>query len=209
MDTRQLKIAGALEFTPDVFPDDRGYFLSSFQEQEFNNSHGQPLFPVAQISYSLSHRGVVRGVHYTATPPGTAKYVFCPRGRVLDVIVDLRVGSPTFGEWDSVELGGTDQRAVYLPVGVGHMFIVLEDDSLMNYTLSSSYVAEHELAVSPLDPALALPLPTGMQPVLSERDREAPTLAEAESAGLLPSFETSLALDAALGGPAPVPADAR
>lgn len=203
MQIRKLKIEGAVEFTPDVFPDDRGYFLSSFEEPEFTGALGHPLFPVAQISYSLSRRGVVRGVHFTATPPGTAKYVYCPRGRVLDVLVDLRTGSPTFGQWDSADLGGADHRAVYIPVGLGHMFIVLEDDTMMNYTLSGGYVAENELAVSPLDPALGLPLPEGIDPVLSERDRDAPTLAEAQAAGLLPEYARCLEAEARLTRPAP------
>ncbi|MFW5418965.1 dTDP-4-dehydrorhamnose 3,5-epimerase family protein [Nocardiopsis sp. CNT-189] len=188
MSARPLEVEGAFEFTPKAFPDERGVFVAPFQEPAFAEAVGGPLFPVAQSNHSRSKRGVVRGVHFTATPPGTAKYVHCPRGRAIDVVVDIRTGSPTFGRWDSVLLDQDGFRAMYLPVGVGHAFIALEDDTVMSYLLSGSYVAENELAVSPLDPELALPIPEGITPVLSARDRAAPTLAEAGSRGLLPSY---------------------
>lgn len=196
MKARQLAVEGAYVFTPDVFYDDRGLFLSPYQETAFTEAVGRPLFPVAQASRSLSRRGVVRGVHFTATPPGMAKYAYCTRGSALDVVVDTRVGSPTFGSWDSVVLDRHECRAVYLPVGVGHLFVALEDDTDVSYLLSAEYAAERERAVSPLDPALALPLPKDIEPVLSARDLAAPTLAEAAAAGLLPRYEDCLALDA-------------
>ncbi|MFI1936213.1 dTDP-4-dehydrorhamnose 3,5-epimerase family protein [Streptomyces purpureus] len=189
MKARELTVDGALEFTPRVFPDERGLFLSPFQEEAFTEAHGAPLFRVAQTNHSVSRRGVVRGIHYTVTPPGTAKYVYCARGKALDVVVDIRVGSPTFGRWDSVLMDQRDHRATYLPVGVGHAFVALEDDTVMAYLLSESYVAEHELALSVLDPALGLPLPRDTEPVLSDRDRAAPTLAEARERGLLPEYD--------------------
>ncbi|MGW7091066.1 dTDP-4-dehydrorhamnose 3,5-epimerase family protein [Streptomyces sp. NPDC054874] len=186
MDARKMTIEGAVEFTPAVFPDDRGDFLSSYQESDFRTAMGNPLFPVGQASFSRSRSGVMRGVHYTATPPGCEKYVTCPRGSALDVVVDLRVGSPTFGTWDSVVLDQETHRAVYLPQGVGHLFLALEDDTVMSYLLSREYVPENERAISPFDPRLALPVPGPSEVVISQRDREAPLLAEALSAGLLP-----------------------
>ncbi|WNZ13268.1 dTDP-4-dehydrorhamnose 3,5-epimerase [Streptomyces sp. 11x1] len=188
MKARPLTVEGAVEFTPRVFPDDRGKFVSPYQEAAFTEAHGAPLFPVAQTNHSVSRRGVVRGVHYTAAPPGTAKYVYCARGRALDIVVDIRVGSPTFGRWDTVLMDQRDHRASYFPVGVGHAFVALEDDTVMSYMLSESYVAEHELSLSVLDPALGLPIPTDLEPVLSERDRAAVTLAEAQEKGLLPDY---------------------
>nr|BAC55217.1 3,5-epimerase [Streptomyces sp. TP-A0274] len=188
MKARPLTVEGAVEFTPRVFPDDRGKFVSPYQEAAFTEAHGAPLFPVAQTNHSVSRRGVVRGVHYTATPPGTAKYVYCARGRALDIVVDIRVGSPTFGHWDAVLMDQLDHRASYFPVGVGHAFVALEDDTVMSYMLSGSYVAEHELSLSVLDPALGLPIPTDLEPILSERDRAAVTLAEAQEKGLLPDY---------------------
>lgn len=189
MSVRALNVEGAFEFTPRIFPDERGIFASQFQESAFMEVLGGPLFPVAQMSHSRSRRGVVRGIHFTATPPGAAKYVCCPRGRALDIVVDTRVGSPTFGCWDAVVLDPKELRSVYFPVGVGHAFVALEDDTVMSYLLSSSYVAENELAVSSLDPELALPIPRDPEPIMSARDWEAPTLMEARSRGMLPSYD--------------------
>ncbi|MEE1758244.1 MULTISPECIES: dTDP-4-dehydrorhamnose 3,5-epimerase family protein [unclassified Streptomyces] len=196
MDARRLKVEGAVEFTPRVYPDDRGLFLSPFQEEAFTEAVGHG-FPLAQFSHSTSRRGAVRGIHFTSTPPGMAKYAYCPRGRALDIVVDLRTGSPTFGVWDAVLLDQEDFRAVYYPLGVGHAFVALEDDTVVSYLLSTGYVAEREHAVSVLDPALGLPIPDGIEPVLSERDRLAPTLEEAAARGLLPDYTVCQETEAA------------
>jgi dTDP-4-dehydrorhamnose 3,5-epimerase len=102
--------------------------------------------------------------------------------------VDIRVGSPTFGAWDAVRLDAVDFRAVYVPEGVGHGFVALEDDTAMSYLCSTPYNPPAEHGISPLDPALGLPWPD-MDLLLSPKDTEAPTLAEAESSGLLPRYE--------------------
>lgn len=192
MQARALSIEGAVEFTPTVFADDRGLFVSPLERAAFEEAVGHGLFPVAQTSHSKSRRGVVRGVHFTLLPPGTAKYVTCTRGRALDMVVDIRPGSPTFGRCEAVVLDEERPRAIYLPVGVGHAFAALEDDTVMTYLLSESYVAENERALSVTDPALALPLPAGLEPILSERDVKAPTLEEARVAGLLPEYTACL-----------------
>jgi len=185
MRTRELAVAGAFEFTPRSFADQRGLFVSPMQEEPFVAAVGAP-FPVAQTNHSVSARGVLRGVHFTATPPGQAKYVYCAAGRARDVIVDLRLGSPTFGRWDSVELDDRDFRAVYLPVGVGHAFLALEDATVMSYMVSTPYRAELELSIDALDPELALPWPDDIELVRVERDLHAPRLAD--SAGVLPRY---------------------
>ncbi|GAA1015457.1 dTDP-4-dehydrorhamnose 3,5-epimerase [Streptomyces sp. F-3] len=194
----KLGIEGAYEFTPSVHRDDRGLFSSPYQETAFTEALGRPLFPVKDISHNLSARGVLRGIHYTATPPGRAKYVYCPYGRVQDFLVDLRVGSPTFGRWEATRLGGDDCRALYIPVGVGHAFLSLRDDSMVVYVMSEGYVPENELAVSPLDPELGLPLPAGLRVRQSQRDLDAPTLAEARERGLLPAYEVCREVEAQL-----------
>ncbi|MGW2302744.1 dTDP-4-dehydrorhamnose 3,5-epimerase family protein [Streptomyces sp. NPDC001809] len=199
MQVRELKIEGAYEFTPRVFGDPRGVFLSPYQEDVFTEALGRPLYPVVQSSYSVSKRGVVRGIHFTAVPPGMGKYAYCTRGRALDFIVDTRVGSPTFGMWDSVELDPVGCRSVHIPIGVGHLFVALEDDTTISYLLSTGYEPQREHAIHPLDPELGLPFPDGLDLLLSERDRTAPTLAEAGELGILPGFEESLRLDARSG----------
>ncbi|MFI7679266.1 dTDP-4-dehydrorhamnose 3,5-epimerase family protein [Actinophytocola sp. NPDC049390] len=182
MEARQLAVGGAWAFTPERHTDDRGLFTSPFEADVFAAAVGRPLFPVAQASTSVSAKDVVRGVHYARTEPGCAKYVHCPRGRVLDIIVDLRAGSPAFGQWDAVELA--DHAAVYIPAGLGHAFVALEDDSTVCYLLSRGYVPADELAVSVH--GLGLPLPT--TPRLSERDRVAIPLERALAGGLLPTY---------------------
>ncbi|MEV7008643.1 dTDP-4-dehydrorhamnose 3,5-epimerase [Streptosporangium sp. NPDC051022] len=195
MKSRRLAVEGAFEFTPNVFPDERGLFVSPFQEAALVEALGHPLFPVAQSNHSKSRRGVIRGIHFTVTPPGTAKYVYCANGSAIDIVVDIRVGSPTFGRWDSVLLDQKAFRAMYFPPGVGHAFIALEDDTVMSYMLSEPYVAENELALTPFDPAIGLEIPEGLETIQSERDTAAPTLAEARAAGLLPEYDKCLRIE--------------
>jgi 5-epimerase len=188
MQARRLRVPDAHEFTPRSFADRRGVFAAPFQEPAFVDAVGHPL-GVAQANLSVSARGVIRGIHFSDTPPGQAKYVYCPRGALLDVVVDVRVGSPTFGTWDAVRLDAQDFRAVYLAEGLGHAFVALTDDTTVAYLCSTGYNPAAEHGVNPLDPALGLPWPAELEPVLSDKDRDAPTLAEAQAAGLLPRYD--------------------
>ncbi|MFD9735575.1 dTDP-4-dehydrorhamnose 3,5-epimerase family protein [Umezawaea sp. NPDC059074] len=188
MRVRETKILGSWEFTPKAFPDDRGVFAAPFQEAAFLDAVGHPL-RLAQTNHSTSRRGTIRGVHFADVPPGQAKYVYCPRGALLDVVVDLRVGSPTFGEHDVVRLDSTALNALYVAEGIGHAFIALEDDTTMTYLCSEGYNPTGEHGVNPLCPELAIPWPADVAQILSERDTAAPTLSEALAAGLLPDFE--------------------
>ncbi|RKT57434.1 dTDP-4-dehydrorhamnose 3,5-epimerase family protein [Saccharothrix australiensis] len=197
MQARELKIPGAFEFTPSVFPDDRGMFVSPFQERAFTEAVGHGL-RLGQTNHSRSRRGVVRGVHYADVPPGQSKYVHCPHGRLLDVLVDIRVGSPTFGSWDAVELSSEAFNAVYVPEGIGHALMALEDGSVTSYLCSEGYNPKAERGIHPL--SLDLPWPADVTPLLSPKDDAAPTLEEAEAAGLLPSYEDCTAWYASLRG---------
>jgi dTDP-4-dehydrorhamnose 3,5-epimerase len=188
----ELDIDGAWVFEPPSFPDSRGVFAAPFQGAAFREALGFDL-RVAQTNHSVSARGVIRGVHFADTPPGQAKYVYCPAGRLLDVIVDVRVGSPTFGEHAAVELDSQSMRAVYLSEGLGHAFVALTEGTVMAYLCSTGYNPGGEHGVSPLDPALGLPWPDDLAPILSDKDRDAPSLAEARDAGLLPSYEACTA----------------
>ncbi|MFI9012173.1 dTDP-4-dehydrorhamnose 3,5-epimerase family protein [Actinosynnema sp. NPDC053489] len=190
MQARELKISGAFEFTPSVFPDDRGLFVAPYQEAVFTEAVGHPL-KVAQTNHSESRRGVVRGIHFADTPPGQAKYVHCPRGRMLDVVVDLRVGSPTFGEWDAVELSAGVFNSVYLPEGLGHALMALEDGTVASYLCTEGFNPKAEHGVHPL--SMDLPWPADVTPVLSPKDAGAPTFEEARDGGLLPSYDECLA----------------
>jgi 5-epimerase len=191
MDVRELAVPGAFEFTPRVFPDDRGVFVCPFQEEGFLKAVGQPL-KVAQLNHSRSRRGAIRGIHFTDMPPGQTKYVYCPRGALLDVVVDIRVGSPTFGVVDAVRLDPVEFRAVYVPAGLGHAIMALEDDTVVAYLCSTGYNPGREHGLNPLDPELDLPWPEDIEPLLSDKDRAAPGLTQALEAGLLPLYEECL-----------------
>jgi dTDP-4-dehydrorhamnose 3,5-epimerase len=188
MKATELAIAGAWVFDPRVFPDTRGRFAAPFQADAFREALGFDL-TVAQVNQSISARGVVRGLHFADVPPGQAKYVYCSAGALLDMVVDIRVGSPTYGLAEAVELDAASSRAVYLAEGVGHAFVALEDGTAMTYLCSTGYRPGAEHGVDPLDPELDLPWPAGLQPILSEKDAAAPSLAQARAAGLLPSWD--------------------
>ncbi|MER6676580.1 dTDP-4-dehydrorhamnose 3,5-epimerase [Streptomyces sp. NPDC000983] len=185
---RSLGIEGAWILEPKVFPDDRGSFHEWYRGEEFREATGHDL-TLAQANCSVSRRGVVRGVHFSDVPPGQAKYVTCVRGAVLDVVVDLRTGSPAFGQWEAVRLDEDTRHAVFLSEGLGHAFMALSDDATVVYLCSTGYAPDREHGVNPLDPDLDLPWPAGLEPVLSPKDAEAPSLSEALRTGLLPSYE--------------------
>jgi dTDP-4-dehydrorhamnose 3,5-epimerase len=188
MDVTQMDIAGAFVFTPRQHRDRRGVFLEQLRADVLSDAIGHP-FVLAQANVSISARGVVRGIHYAQVPPGQAKYVYCPAGRVLDVVVDIRVGSPTFGVHDAVVLDSERPRAVYLSEGLGHAFVALADASSVTYLLSTGYSPGREFGIHPMDPELDLPWPADLDLELSAKDRAAPTFAEARTLGLLPTME--------------------
>jgi len=183
-----LGIEGAWVFTPQVHSDDRGSFAEAFRGAEFAADLGYRL-DVAQANCSVSRRGVIRGIHYADVPPGQAKYVTCVAGAILDVVVDLRTGSPSFGKWEAVPLDAGTRRAVFLAEGLGHAFMALTDDATALYLCSTPYAPGREHGVDPLDPAIGIAWPLDTEPVLSEKDAAAPTLDEALRAGLLPSYQ--------------------
>ncbi len=200
MEVRPLRIEGAWEATPVVHGDHRGAFLESFRADVLAEHVGHRL-EVVQTNVSVSSRGTVRGIHFADVPPSQAKYVTCLAGAFLDYVVDLRVGSPTFGQWDSVLLDTVDRRAVYLSEGLGHAIVALEDASTVMYLVSAPYDPGREHGIHPLDPEVGLHLPEGMTPILSAKDTEAPTLREAAASGLLPRYADVTAYLAALGSP--------
>jgi dTDP-4-dehydrorhamnose 3,5-epimerase len=194
LDGRPLRIPGAWVFTPGQHADDRGVFLEWYRSEDVERAVGHSL-ALAQANHSVSRRGTLRGVHYADVPPGQAKYVYCPRGAVFDVTVDLRLGSPTYGQHDAVLLDEVDRRAVYLAEGLGHAFLALTDDASVTYLCSTPYAPAREHAVNPLDPALGLPWPDGVDLLVSPKDAAAPTLASARAAGALPGYLECQAYD--------------
>ncbi|MGH8894568.1 MAG: dTDP-4-dehydrorhamnose 3,5-epimerase family protein [Actinomycetes bacterium] len=190
---RELGIPDAYELTPVQHGDDRGVFLEWFVRDSFEKETGHSL-GLAQANCSVSSRGVVRGIHYADVPPGQAKYVACLAGAALDVVVDLRTGSPTFGCWEAVRLDDVGRRVVYIAEGLGHAFVALSDRATMTYLCSEQYNPDREHGVHPLDPDIGIAWPEGVGALMSPRDAEANGLREAEAAGLLPEYDACLEL---------------
>lgn len=188
MDVRELQFPGVFEFTPRVFPDERGAFLECYRAEPLEEALGYRL-SLVQANHSISSKGTVRGIHYALVPPGQAKYVYCPQGAFLDIVIDIRDGSPTFGQVDAVRLDDRDRRAIYVSEGIGHMVIALEDNSSLMYLCSAGYNPDSEKGLTPLDRDLDLPIPRELQLLLSPKDQAAPTLAQAKEQGLLPAYD--------------------
>ncbi|MFM9920718.1 dTDP-4-dehydrorhamnose 3,5-epimerase family protein [Lacisediminihabitans sp. H27-G8] len=191
MQIRQLSIPDAYEVTPIQRSDDRGIFFEWYRHDRLEQTIGHSL-DLRQANSSTSKKGVVRGIHFADVPIGQAKYVTATHGAVLDFVVDIRVGSPTFGLWDSVVLDDIDHRAVYIAEGLGHAFVALTEGAVVTYLVSDVYRSEREHGINPLDEQLALdfrlPRP---ELILSPKDVGAPSLAEAASGGLLPSWQAT------------------
>ncbi|WP_265444999.1 dTDP-4-dehydrorhamnose 3,5-epimerase family protein [Flexivirga meconopsidis] len=194
MEIAPLEIAGAYVVTPRQFPDDRGVFMEGFRGDKLAEHLGHRL-DVVQTNISVSSKGAVRGIHYADVPPSQAKYVTAVGGSFVDYIIDIRVGSPTFGQWTSVELDTETRRAVYLSEGLGHCLAARADNSTAVYLCSAAYNPEREHGINPLDPQIGLRFPDGIEPVLSPKDTAAPSLAQAQADGLLPSYADCLAYD--------------
>ena len=184
---KPLDIDGAWLYEPEVHSDGRGSFTETFRGDEFERDLGYRL-DVMQVNRSVSLKGVIRGVHFAEVPPGQAKFVTCLQGEILDVITDIRMGSPTFGYSQAVRLTGEDCKAVYLSAGLGHSYQALAD-CVVSYLCSAVHNPEREHGVNPLDSALDIPWEdTGDLHLLSGKDAKAPTLGEMILSGLLPKY---------------------
>ncbi len=198
MQIRELSIPDSYEITPKQFGDDRGVFLEWYRFDKLAEVVGHSI-DLAQANTSVSKKGVVRGIHFADIPPSQAKYVTATHGAVLDYVIDIRVGSPTYGQWDSVLLDDTDRRGIYLAEGLGHAFVALTDDATVSYLVTSTFNADREHGINPLDPEVELRFPEEAGDLLlSPKDTDAPSLAEAAASGLLPTWDQARAFYAAL-----------
>jgi dTDP-4-dehydrorhamnose 3,5-epimerase len=194
---RELSIPDSYEVTPRQLSDDRGVFLEWYRFDALEERIGHAI-TLRQANTSVSRKHVVRGIHFADFPLGQAKYVTAMSGAALDFVIDIRVGSPTFGQWDSVLLDSEDRRAVYIGEGLGHAFVALTDQATVSYLVSDVYNPSAEHGITPLDPEIGLEFPEGIEPLLSPKDVEAPTLAQAREDGLLPTWESARAYYATL-----------
>ncbi len=156
MPFEEMKIKGAWVYTPEVFPDERGTFHEVFKLSAIESQLGRS-FPVKQVNQSTSAKGVIRGIHFTESSEGQAKYVSCVAGALWDVVVDVRKNSPTYGQWDSVLLSAENKKSVLISEGLGHAFLSLANDTIANYLCSSEFNPATDRSVNPLSQHLAIP----------------------------------------------------
>lgn len=186
-----LKIEGSWAFTPKKFPDERGSFHEVFKLPLLAETLGFG-FEVKQVNQSVSKAGVIRGIHWADVPPGQAKYVFCSKGSIWDLVIDIRVGSPTFGQFDGEVISAENGKCVLIREGLGHVFLSLEDDTVVNYLCSEPFSPTTEHGINPLDTDLAIPFGSMISAAhfeVSPKDEEAPSLQQAQEANLLPIYK--------------------
>jgi dTDP-4-dehydrorhamnose 3,5-epimerase len=187
MKATPLSIDGSWKIEYKRFDDNRGYFYESFKEEDFKTHIGRN-FKIKQTNTSSSSKGSVRGIHFAIVPPSQAKLVQCQRGSILDYVIDIRVGSPTFGKFEVVELSENSASAVFIEEGLAHAFVALENHTVVTYYVSEKYNPEREKGINPFDKTLNIKWPD-LELVLSEKDKEAITLEESKAQGLLPNYE--------------------
>lgn len=199
MKIQNLAVADAYVIEPVVHTDSRGSFWEWYRFDQLEEVVGHKL-DLRQANASSSSRGVLRGLHFADVDPGQAKYVTCQSGAVIDYVVDIRTGSPTFGKWDSVQLDESNRHAVYISEGIGHAFVALTENAVVSYLVSGTYDPTKEHSINPLDPEIGLIFPNDLALILSEKDLSAPTFSEAAQQGILPSWESAKAKYATLNG---------
>jgi len=174
-----MKIQGAWIHSPNIFSDNRGSFHEILKLSDLHAELGRG-FEVHQVNQSRSHKGVVRGIHWTLGAPGQAKYVSCTKGAIWDVVVDVRADSATFGQWDAEFISSENGKSVLISEGLGHAFLSLEDNSTATYLCSSEFNPVADRILNPMTLELGIPFLEIAQShgieslILSEKDRSAP-----------------------------------
>jgi dTDP-4-dehydrorhamnose 3,5-epimerase len=174
---KQLEIPGTVVIDTKKFSDERGEFLESYKDSEFEQAGLG--FNFKQDNFSQSSKGVLRGMHYQLEPKAQGKLVRVLFGKILDVVVDLRKNSPTFKQWLMVELSAENAKALYVPVGCAHGFLCLEENNLVLYKTTEEYSPEHERGIVWNDPVIGIKWPN-LNPVVSSRDLNLPLFEQAE-----------------------------
>ena len=158
MKVTPLKIDGSWIIELKKFEDGRGFFYESFRNEIAKKYFGRE-FSIKQSNTSVSKKGSVRGIHYALVPPSQAKYVQCQKGSIVDYVIDIRVGSPTFSQFVEVELNSTNPQAIFIEEGLAHAFVALEDETIVTYFVSENYNPEREKGINPFDSDLNIKWP--------------------------------------------------
>jgi dTDP-4-dehydrorhamnose 3,5-epimerase len=182
----ELSIPGAYVLDSAVWGDERGFFREWFKRPDLDALGIS--FAIEQANLSMSRRGVLRGLHYSIAPEGQSKLVTCAFGELDDVIVDVRIGSPTFGRVEVVRLAADEERSVLLPAGAAHGFCVRSEHAALSYLLSSSFNPSMELEINPFDETLDVPWRLDEPAIMSEKDAAAPSLSDRIASGELPTY---------------------
>ncbi len=192
MDGKELKIKGSWEISLEQFIDNRGSFFESFRLNSLENIIGRK-FDVKQSNTSISRAGSIRGIHFAQVPPSQAKYIQCQKGSILDFVIDVRVGSPTFAQHVGIELNSKTPKAIFIEEGLAHAFIALEDDTIVTYFVNQYFNPTNEKAINPLDPEISINW-GNLKYLISEKDKNAKTLSEMQELGHLPIYKDCLKL---------------
>jgi dTDP-4-dehydrorhamnose 3,5-epimerase len=155
MPFKEMKIQGAFVHTPVRHEDNRGHFEEQFKLSQFETELARS-FPVRQVNQSLSQKGVIRGIHFTESEEGQAKYVSCTSGSMWDVVVDLRTHSPTYGQWDAEVISSKNGKSLLLSEGLGHAFLALEDNTVANYLCTTEFNPQADKTINPFDQRLGI-----------------------------------------------------
>jgi dTDP-4-dehydrorhamnose 3,5-epimerase len=182
-----LKISGSWKIEFQKFEDNRGFFYESFRAEEFPKLIGRN-FDIKQTNTSSSSKGSVRGIHYALVPPSQAKLVQCQRGSIKDYVIDIRIGSSTFGQFEEIALDEKSASAVFIEEGLAHAFVALENNTVVTYYVSEKYNPEREKGINPFDKSLNVKWPD-VELIISEKDKVAISLDQAKSEELLPFFD--------------------
>ena len=182
-----LKISGSWKIEFQKFEDNRGFFYESFKAEEFPKLIGRN-FDIKQTNTSSSAKGSVRGIHYALVPPSQAKLVQCQRGSIKDYVIDIRIGSPTFGQFEAIDLDEKAASAIFIEEGLAHAFVALENNTIVTYYVSEKYNPEREKGINPFDKTLNILWPE-IDLILSEKDKAAISLEQATDQGILTTHD--------------------
>jgi dTDP-4-dehydrorhamnose 3,5-epimerase len=172
-----LSMPDVVFIEPRVFKDDRGFFLETYKYSEFAKAGIKELF--VQDNHSFSCQGVIRGLHYQKEPDAQGKLVYCVKGKILDIAVDIRKNSPFFRKWIGKELSDENKAMLYIPAGFAHGFVVLSETADVVYKCTAEYSPENDRGIIWNDPEIAIDWPV-LSPILSDKDRQLPLLREAD-----------------------------
>lgn len=169
LNIKESKISGCYKLNPKIISDNRGVFVKTFHEHIFTQAGLETCF--AEEYYSVSHKGVLRGLHFQTPPKEHTKIVYCVYGEVMDVVVDLRVGSPTYGKYDVFDLNSEKANMLYIPKGLAHGFYVKSNSAVLMYKVTTIYSPENDTGIR--WDSVGIPWPID-NPIISERDRMLP-----------------------------------